>query len=183
MNIEFAEEIYRLLDEKNAVNQSILSIMLIIYGKLDIAKGFRYLSKIKKENDYILHPAVFDILCECLGFSEEKVDRGYYIIEEMSNNNEIVPIEAFNIVINNCAVIGDFNRAFGTYIEIKNFGLEPNEQTFTSLLNFTGPGDEKYVKTVFEEARNLNIQLEHVESISQDQKKDSEVMMYGQEFD
>lgn len=167
----------------DAINQSILSVMLLIYGKLDTRKGFSYLSKIKKEFNYTLHPAVFDLLCEYLGFSEEKVDAGYFIIEEMHHQNEEVPIEAFNIVINNCAVIGDFNRAFGTYLEIKNFGLEPNEQTFTSLLNFTGSGDENYVRTVLEEAEKNNIILENVEEINQESKeKDGSVMMYGQEF-
>lgn len=155
-NIHFAEKIYNLLESRNAVSNSVLSSMLIIYMKNDIYIGFLHLGRYI-ERGFKLHQTLFYILSNIIGFNNKRVDEGFYMIEKLYKEGEKIPAESFNLIIYNCSEMGDYDQSYGTYLEMKNFDVIPNHETFSALLHKNR--DHLFRDTIIKEAIKMNINI------------------------
>lgn len=159
VSIPFAESLHKeLTGRMGGISPAIFSTMLTIYMKSDLRKTFIYMSE-GIASGLELHPFVSQLLSTCIGYTEEQVDKTYFLLETLRNENIQISVECLNIIISNCSYIGDFDRAYGTYLEIPGFGLKPNASTIVALLNYEGQLDKKYVVTIFEEIEKHGIQI------------------------
>ncbi|KAG9285421.1 hypothetical protein G9A89_010896 [Geosiphon pyriformis] len=83
----------------------------------------------------------------CLAIREDaaKVDEAYFILEELHKNGKKIDVTALNVVIFSCGFVGvnpetgsrepDIVRAVETYNQAEKLGVEPNEETFETLLD------------------------------------------------
>lgn len=145
--------------------------MLLIYVKHDLRKSMEYIS-LGIGKGLKLHPTVSELISTYIGFDEDTIDQTYYLLEALRKEGVNVPIECMNIVISNCSLIGDFDRAYGTFLEAVNLGLRPNQSTIAALLTYDGDYDKKYISAILEDIEKYNIKINttitrKIESLSQ----------------
>lgn len=71
---------------------------------------------------------------ELISSSPDAVDEAYGILEDMHNENRVVDVAAFNVVIQACVALIDLQRALGTYQAAKDLNVKPNVETYNLLL-------------------------------------------------
>lgn len=130
--------------------------MLIIYMKSSLYHGFlhlgRYISK-----GFNVHPTLFYILSKIIGYNNKRIDESFYTIEKLYNEGEKIPADSINLVIYNCSEIGDYDQSYGTYLEMKNFDVLPNHNTFIALLHKNK--DIHFRRIIEKEALEMNITI------------------------
>lgn len=74
-------------------------------------------------------------VAEELAKQASAVDESYFLLESRKSQSRSVPLNAVNVIIEACALMGDLDRAFATWAELEQLELQPNEGTFNALLH------------------------------------------------
>eukprot|EP00963_Diacronema_lutheri_P011626 scaffold1420_cov375-Pavlova_lutheri.AAC.17 len=98
-------------------------------------------------------------LVEHASTGETVADKVYFMLEERSQQEKQVPTSAINAVIAACSSMGDLERSFGTYEEMKDsFSLTPTTATFNALMiGCVRHGKPESVKLLQEEMKKANM--------------------------
>jgi len=76
-----------------------------------------------------------DHLVEELAKQASAVDESYFLLESRKAEARPVPLQAVNVIIEACAMMGDLDRAFATWAELEQLELTPDVGTFNALLH------------------------------------------------
>ena len=79
-------------------------------------------------------PRLADAIAIGLARDPAHVDEAYFLLERLQSTDQLVPLQAANIIIEACARIPDLDRAFATWAELSKLGLSPDIDTYNSLL-------------------------------------------------
>lgn len=74
-------------------------------------------------------------LAEELAKQAASVDESYFLLESRKAESRSVPLPAVNMIIEACALMADLDRAFATWAELEQLGLQPDAGTFNALLH------------------------------------------------
>lgn len=74
-------------------------------------------------------------LIEELSKQASAVDESYFMLESRKAEAKAVPLQAVNVIIEACALMGDLDRAFATWAELEQLELTPDAGTFNALLH------------------------------------------------
>lgn len=129
-------------------------------GNGQVEESLEYLLKIEAKYPEVAEDLNFvSSLVEHASVGESVADKVYFMLEERNQQEKKVPMSAMNGVIAACSSMGDLERSFGTYEEMKgSFSLTPNTATFNALM--TGcvrHGKPESVKLLQEEMKSANI--------------------------
>jgi len=109
----------------------------VIFAHLQLreaVKAFSVLIDLYEEGHKLPERASYGI-AEELAKQAASVDESYYLLESRRAAGGTVPLQAVNMVIEACALMGDLDRAFATWAELEQLGLQPDTGTYNSLLH------------------------------------------------
>lgn len=155
-DIEKAEYYFNQFNQQYGVNNSAVLCLLIVYIR---SGNYKKAINLMCEYDFEIHISVVKMLSDLLIKNPDDIDDAYYYLEELKQSNQKIKIEPFHAIIRACCLINDLDKAFGTYLEIENFGLTYNETTFEILLSSPTSANKKYLETIEKEIEKHNIKM------------------------
>lgn len=158
-DVEKAEHYFNEYDKQYGVNNSAVLCLIIVYIRTN---NFKKAIKLMNESNFEIHMTVIKMLSDYLIKNPEDIDEAYYYLEELKQNNQKIKIEPFHSIIRACCLVNDLDKAYGTYLELENFGLTCNEKTFEMLLSSPSVANKKYIQTMEEEIEKHNINLNSI---------------------
>eukprot|EP00698_Gefionella_okellyi_P007429 TRINITY_DN1811_c0_g1_i4.p1 TRINITY_DN1811_c0_g1~~TRINITY_DN1811_c0_g1_i4.p1 ORF type:complete len:412 (-),score=85.43 TRINITY_DN1811_c0_g1_i4:18-1253(-) len=108
--------------------------MIHLFAKVDKLGDAFDMMRDMEELGYREHGPTLQQVASAAGSSVEQLDRVYYILLDMRNQNKRVTLPMLNCVLLACANVEDVERAEATFAEVTSFGLLPDLWTYNALL-------------------------------------------------